>query len=649
MGLPLALAGLVALPILGGIYLLRTRYRRQVVSALFLWQAVAQASGGGRKRSRMQASWPLLLELLALLLLVLAAAGPRVLAAGQRVPVVLVLDDSFSMAATADGVSARDRGLAAVRDELAGLGRFSVAAVVAGPVPARLAASARDAAGVEEALAAWQPDAAAADLDAGIALARETGGPDARLLVVTDRPRTVDENGPEAAPSADPDAVRWLAVGEAAGNAAVTLAVRSADGAAADTLLAEVTRTAPDPAAPARPVRVAVEVEVPGAGSDDPPAGWNVYRASSVEMSPGQTERFRVELPASAAGRAVRVRLAMAGDPLEADDAAVLAPGRRPAVVAASVVADPRLARAADAALAAAGTQRVPPSEAELVVANSAVPAPPGAWRLMIDTPAADAATESFLGPFLLDEASPLADGLSLGGLVWTAATDATLPGRPLATAGFTPLVSLEGDASAEAPVGSAVTARVNLDAARSTVLGAAAWPVLVDNLVRARRAARPGVAPANAPVGVAVALRSGPPPVDPAADPEAELPEPAASIRRLTDATGSAAAGEAVPLPLPAGVGSFAPDAPGLYAAVLPDGTDARFAVTRTSAAESDLSAAATASAGTLQPDAAEAAEYRGLAWALGLAALLVLGLEAWLVYGGSAAATRPPEGVPA
>ncbi len=152
LGLPLALAGLVALPILGGIYLLRTRYRRQVVSTLFLWQAVAQASGGGRKRSRMQASWPLLLELLALLLLVLAAAGPRVLAAGSRVPVVLVLDDSFSMAATADGVSARDRGLAAVQGELAGLGRYSVAAVVAGPVLARLAASARDAAGVEEAL-----------------------------------------------------------------------------------------------------------------------------------------------------------------------------------------------------------------------------------------------------------------------------------------------------------------------------------------------------------------------------------------------------------------------------------------------------------------------------------------------------------------
>ena len=354
-----------------------------------------------------------------------------------------------------------------------------------------------------------------------------------------------------------------------------------------------------------------------------------------------------MELPASAAERAVRVRVAMAGDPLAADDAAVLAPGRRPAVAAASIVADARLARATDAALAAADTRRVPPSEAELIVADTGVPAPPAAWRLLLEVPAADVATESFLGPFLIDETSPLADGWSLGGLVWTAATGAEPAGRPLATAGSTPLVTVEGDASATGPVGGGVTTRVNLDADRSTVLGAAAWPVLVDNLVRARRTARPGVAPANAPVGVAVALRSGPAPVDPEADPEVEAPEPVASFRRLTDATGAASTDAAADLPLPAGVGSVAPATPGLYAAALPDGTAARFAITRTSAAESDLSAAATSSAGTLQPDAAEAAEYRGLAWALGLAALLVLGLEAWLVYGASPAAKPAAEAV--
>ena len=633
LGLPLALAGLVGLPLLAGIYLLRTRYRRQVVSALFLWSAVAQASGGGRKRSRMQAWLPLLLELLALLLLVLAAAGPRVLAAGHRVPVVVVVDDSFSMqAVNADGVSVRDAALDQAAAELAGLGRFSVAAVLAGPTPTRLAASARTPAELREALSAWTPAETSADLDAALALARETGGPDARLIVLTDQPRTADEDGPEGPRSAD--ATRWIATGAAGDNAAVVLAVRSAEGADADSLLAEVTRFSAEAGAVDRPVRVAVEVEVPGAEPDAPPAGWTVFQESTVPLGPGATERFRVELPASAAERAVRVRVAMAGDRLPADDAAVLAAGRRPAVAAASVVADPRLAGAVDAALAAAGTRRVPPSEAELVVGEADLPPAPGVWRLLLATPAADAPTESYLGPFLLDEASPLADGWSLGGLVWTAGTAADLPGRPLATAGATPLVTVEGDPSAAGPVGGAVTVRVNLDAARSTVLASPAFPVLVDNLARARRAARAGVAPTNAPGGVALTLRSGPAPREADAEP-VEPVEPAAGVRRLTDALGAAVEEEAVTLPLPGGVGSFTPGAAGLWSARLPDGTDARFAVTATSAAESDLAAAATSSTGTLQPDAADTPEYRGLAWALGLAALAVLGLDAWLVYG--------------
>ena len=374
-------------------------------------------------------------------------------------------------------------------------------------------------------------------------------------------------------------------------------------------------------------MRVAVEVEVPGAEPDAAPAGWNVLRESSVDMSPGQTERFRVELPASAAERAVRVRVAMAGDPLAADDAAVLAPGRRPAVAAASVVADARLARATDAALAAAGTRRVPPSEAELIVADTGRARAAG--RVASPARSARRRRRDRELPRPLPPRRDLAAGRRLvaGRARLDGRDRGRARGRPLATAGSTPLVTVEGDASATGPVGAAVTARVNLDADRSTVLGAAAWPVLVDNLVRARRAARPGVAPANAPVGVAVALRSGPAPVDPEADPEVEAPEPVASFRRLTDATGAASTDAAADLPLPAGVGSVAPATPGLYAAALPDGTAARFAITRTSAAESDLSAAATSAAGTLQPDAAEAAEYRGLAWALGLAALLVLG----------------------
>ena len=188
LALPLALIGLVALPTLAAIYVLRTRYRRRAVSSLMLWQAAAQATGGGRKASRMQTPWVLLLELLALLLLILAATMPRWLATGQRARVMVVLDNSWSMRAVdGDGRSALDRGAEAVRDELGGLGRYTAGFVLAGREPQRLGASARDAADVSTALAEWTAEATAADLASAVALAQETGGADARVVVVTDR------------------------------------------------------------------------------------------------------------------------------------------------------------------------------------------------------------------------------------------------------------------------------------------------------------------------------------------------------------------------------------------------------------------------------------------------------------------------------
>ena len=198
LGLPLLLVGLVALPMVAGIYWLRTRFRRQEVSALMLWESAAQAQGGGRRRSRLQTPLALLLELLAILLLVLAATGPRVLRAGQTPAVVVVLDDSYSMQATDDrGVSARDRGAEMVRRELAKLGRYTVRFVAAGAVPRVLgeAGGCFRGAEVEKLLERWQPEASTADLAAGLALAGEVASPGARRLVVTDHPAGAEGPG----------------------------------------------------------------------------------------------------------------------------------------------------------------------------------------------------------------------------------------------------------------------------------------------------------------------------------------------------------------------------------------------------------------------------------------------------------------------
>src|SRR5262245_66357313 len=96
---PLAFFGLIAVPALVAIYLLRNRFQRHVVSSLMLWIDTREAREGGRKLRHLHTPLLFLLELLAILLLVPGAADPQMrLSTGTRPPVV-ALDPSFSLLA----------------------------------------------------------------------------------------------------------------------------------------------------------------------------------------------------------------------------------------------------------------------------------------------------------------------------------------------------------------------------------------------------------------------------------------------------------------------------------------------------------------------------------------------------------------------
>jgi len=654
LALPLALIGLVALPALAAIYVLRTRYRRRAVSSLMLWQAAAQATGGGRKASRLQTPWVLLLELLALLLLVLAATMPRWLATGQRARVMVVLDNSWSMRAVdRDGRSAVERGAEAVRDELAGLGRYTADFVRAGREPQRLAASARDAAGVRAALAGWTAEDPAADLDAAVALARETGGADARVVVVTDR-----ERAPQPPDTAGADGLRWRAVGAAGDNAAVVRAVRGGGGAARDVVMVEVGRFG-TAAGPARTVGVQIDALVSGM-AEAPDAVWNVVVRRRLALEPGGTTRVWFDPdggPAATsvrtAGRLLRVSVALPGDVLAADDRAWLAaPDAQPVRVAVGVE-DAALRDAVDAALAATG-QTAPArvaDDAELWVTQATFPdatdadgggveGTPGRWSLRLFGPAEADDTQAFLGPFMLDTDHPVTRDLGLEGVVWSAVADADRldawarrADAVLASAGDVPLITWRsGDADRMAEIG------LNLDAARSTLTGGVAWPVFMSNVVQARAAARPGIQPVNVPAGAPVALRAGERSAATGADgPDGVADVPAETARvRWVAGTAGATAGEPTVLALRDGAATWTPPRPGVYEVALPGLEPQTVVAAGTDAAESDLSDATTAATGDLNADVLSRPEYRGLGWLLGLGALSLLSAEALLLRGG-------------
>jgi len=172
---PLAFVGLVSLPALVAIYLFHNRSRPLPVSSLLLWGDLRESRDAGTRVDRVRAPLLFWLELLILLLLVLAAAGPHLPSASGGRPLVVVLDDSFSMQAWAPD-SPRARAAAAILEELHNTHRSSVRLVLAGERPQALGEGTRRAAEVEPLLAEWTCQSPTARLDSAIALALELVG-----------------------------------------------------------------------------------------------------------------------------------------------------------------------------------------------------------------------------------------------------------------------------------------------------------------------------------------------------------------------------------------------------------------------------------------------------------------------------------------
>ena len=161
---PLALMALATVPALAAIYILRNRFRRRQVSSLVLWRFNVQSKSGGAKIHRLQLPLLFFLELLALTLLVVAATGPEWKLPQSARPLIVVLDDSFSMRAVDGGVSAQTRA----KDFLQKLFRRqpppSTRLILAGAQPRSLGSTVKSWREVDELLpqwTCWSPSSAA--------------------------------------------------------------------------------------------------------------------------------------------------------------------------------------------------------------------------------------------------------------------------------------------------------------------------------------------------------------------------------------------------------------------------------------------------------------------------------------------------------
>ncbi|MGE3806606.1 MAG: BatA and WFA domain-containing protein [Gemmataceae bacterium] len=583
---PLAFLGLLSIPALVGIYWLRHRYRRHVVSSLMLWLDQQTLRSGGARLDRLQTPLLFFLELAALALLTLAATAPHWHAQQEARPLVVVLDDSFSMQA-GEPDSPRQRALAALEKELDARPRRAIHFVLAGARPQLLGDPARSFREAARLLEGWRCRAPQANLEEAVALAGEVGGEQALLLVLTDHapPGSADDGQPPFVPATG--RLQWWSLGRRLPNRAIVHAARTA-ALEGDRCLLEVANFSPEE------YEGTLHLE---AGSPPQPV-----RQAPLKIAPGKVERFVFELKPGAPGLQAR----LADDDLNFDNRATLLPPAAARVRVDVRIADLELKELIEKALTAVPHVNQTALRPDLVITDGGEEeVPASAWLLRIER---EKEAEAYAGPFIVDRGHPLSDGLSLRGVVWGAGKTTEASGRAIVLAGNVPLLT-----DVESP-GDRHELHLRLRTDLSTLPQAPAWPILFWNLAQWRASFLPGLNRTNVRLGDFAVLNLA----DRLEGVEVTAP----------DGTKTKLAAESGRVPVQADdVGSYS---------IRAGETEYAFAANALQGEESDLSSSVPGTWGNWLDEVSLRLEYRNFAWVFLLAALAILALHGFLVSRG-------------
>jgi len=580
---PFAFIALLAVPALIAIYWLRNQARERRVSSLLLWLDERQMWEGGRRIHRLQTPLLFFLELLAILSLVTAAAGPMMRAGESGRPLVVVLDDSFSMLAGAgkdgDAGSARYRAIRAIESELKSKRYEPVRFALAGESPQLLGEAANNADQAIKLLRNWRCGAPAAKLEEAIAFAFELGGPRARVLAVTD-------HAPQQELS--DSRLQWWSFGSSQRNFAFVNATRTLRDDE-DRILLEIANVSSSSGS----TTLSVESGEPG----NPQS--LIRNPQSIQLGAGETRRVLLTLKSGAP--ALRARLS--DDALLVDNEVTLAPESSGNVRVDLRVRDAALRALVEKTVNSSPNASLSVNKPGLVITDEsdAKMEDVEAWTLQI-IGEKDAA--SFLGPFVIDRSHPLSEGLSLGGVVWGGGKSRQLAGTPVVNAGDVPLLTdLERAGRHEL--------RLRLRPDLSTLQESPNWPILIWNLINWRAQAAPGLRQTNLRLGgdATLTVESGVESVS-VVDP-----------RRITRQ-----------LPARDKTVLIKADTAGVYE-ISANRNKYSFAANALQREESDLTRAASGRWGNWANATALQWEYRSVAWVLLLLALIALAVHAWLV----------------
>jgi len=569
---PLALLALTTVPALAAIYILRNRFRRRQVSSLVLWRFHVQSKSGGAKIHRLQLPLLFFLEMLALTLLVVAATGPQWKLPQSARPLIVVLDDSFSMRAVNGGLSAQGRARIFLEKLFHRQAPPSTRLILAGASPRALGSTIKSWGEVNDLLAQWKCWSPNSSLESAVTLAAELGKQQANILVLSDH-KPADEK-------ISNQRLEWVAFGAPLDNVAIVNASRTAFGDE-DRCLLEIANFSNAP----HSTRLAVQT------------GTNAPQASLVSLGANESQRVVFNIPSSAP----TLRAALESDPLVEDNEAQLLPPIRKHVRVQVSLTNEISTALVNRTLDATGLRAAITDNPELVIRETDTVAGSNSWNLCLRS---NAATNAFTGPFIVDTSHPLAGGVALAGVVWAGAATTNSPGDiPVILAGNVPLLSAHEDITGRRHI------NLNFNPALSTVQNTPDWPVLFWNILSWRISEMPGLKESNARLGTEMILKT-------------------------TGETVTVTQPDGVKTTFAKTGGELALDTPmpGIYS-VAAGATTNQFAVNVLAADKSNLAACASGQWGKWSEDTERRLEQTSAVWVFGLLALALLAAHLYLV----------------
>lgn len=426
---PFAFTGLAAIPILIGIYYLRNRFKRRVVSSLMLWDGIIKSNEGGQKKDRLQLPWMFFLELFGLVALAFAATQPFVKTSSSRIPATIVLDDSYSMLATptgnsnrsgADdqtgvsdlGKSVRDRVIESLM-EMSKSNTYEFDLILAGQSPRRLGEkNITDSAALTAALDEWTCEQSSSNLFEAVEVVKKIHGPEHRILVCTDQ-------APADKAIVESDSrLRWISFGKPMDNTAITFASRKqvlSDTGAGEKLLVRIESFSEDPTQPTKR-RVNSSIKIIDAENN------RTVVESPFQLTADTKKEIILELPESVAKR--DLRLEIDADTVTADNQLFLL-AEEPIEIDVYLNLDDvffeKIWKDALQVIPNVKINEASPSVCDIVITDTEFVLQPEQWHIFCPPQKAPVA---FAGPYAVSAEHPLVKGLPIRGAIWAADAD---------------------------------------------------------------------------------------------------------------------------------------------------------------------------------------------------------------------------------